>query len=209
MPLERDARVEIVRAAPDRLGPLSELLGRAFVDEPMLRWPLGTHGDLAARFIRAFELQYETLVERGMLWEARDARVARGAALWIPAAAGEAYDASLEASRERIHALTDDGGRRWDRFWEWVEANLPAEPVWHLDAVAVAPPYRGTGIGAALIRFGLERARRERAPAFLETATQGNIAVYRHFGFEVIHHANAPDGGPHVWFMRARPNASN
>ena len=44
----------ITRAAPDRLPVLASLLGRAFVNEPMMRWPLGEHGDVAARFVEQF-----------------------------------------------------------------------------------------------------------------------------------------------------------
>jgi GNAT superfamily N-acetyltransferase len=199
MPAALNASVDIVRAAPDRLAPLSALIGRAFVNEPMMLWPLGTQGDVKRRLIRAFELFNEPLAHQGMLWEAP---TARGAAVWIPAAAGEAYDHALETSREQMHALTDDGGRRWDCFWEWVEANLATEPVWHLDSVAVDTPWRGTGIGGALVRFGLERARADGTPAFLETGNPRNVPYYQHLGFEIVADLDAPNGGPHVWFMR-------
>jgi hypothetical protein len=32
-----------------------------------------------------------------------------------------------------------------------------------------------------------------------------NLSIYTNCGFRVVHHADAPDGGPHVWFMRWEP----
>ena len=194
--------IEITRATPDRLAVLCSLLGRAFVAEPMLQWSMAIHGDVAPRLIKQFELFNETLVDAGMLWEAGSAL---GAAVWIPADAGDAYEEAFEASRAGVHALTDDGGRRWDAFWEWVESHTPDEPVWHLDAVGVEPEARGTGLGAALVRHGLERARADGTPAFLETGTARNVPVYEHFGFRTVEAARAPGGGPKVWFMRWDP----
>jgi GNAT superfamily N-acetyltransferase len=171
----------------------------------MLRWPLGTHGDIAQRFLRQFELFNETLAEEGMLWEAG---AASGAAVWIPPDAGETYDRAFEESRTRIHALTDDGGRRWDTFWDWVESNVPEEPLWHLDAIGVAGASRGTGVGAALIEHGLRLARTDGVAAFLETGTPRNVSYYERFGFRVVDHADAPGSGPTIWFMRWDPSGT-
>ena len=194
--------IEITRAGPERLAALCSLLGRAFIAEPMLQWSMAIHGDVVPRLTKQFELFNETLVDAGMLWEAG---TALGAAVWIPADAGEAYDHAFDASRRAVHALTDDGGSRWDAFWDWVESHLPDEPVWHLDAVAVEPEARGTGVGAALVNHGLERARADGAPAFLETGTARNVPLYEHFGFRTVKATEAPGGGPTIWFMRWDP----
>jgi hypothetical protein len=37
-----------------RLTALATIFGRAFVEEPMVRWPLGSNGDLVERFTRGF-----------------------------------------------------------------------------------------------------------------------------------------------------------
>jgi len=49
---------------------LASVFGRAFVGEPMMRWPLGDHGDIEERFTRCFEYFLEDLVTLGMVWEA-------------------------------------------------------------------------------------------------------------------------------------------
>ena len=193
--------VEITQAAPDRLSVLASVLGRAFVVEPMMRWPLGVHGDIEERITRCFEYFLESLIELGMVWEAGRGT---GAAVWIPP---DQLDAWEEAQRQdsRVYALTEDGGRRWDAFWEWVGSKIPDEPLWHLDSVGVEPKAQGLGIGLALIEFGLARARADDAGVFLETGASRNVPYYERFGFRVVEDADAPGGGPHFWFMRWDP----
>jgi ribosomal protein S18 acetylase RimI-like enzyme len=194
------AAVEITQATPDRLPALADLLGRAFVVEPMMRWPLGVHGDVEERFVRCFEYFLEGVIPAGTVWEAGQAL---GATAWIAPGEMEVWrDAQL--TETRMHDLTDDAGR-YDAFWEWVDSRVPDEPLWFLDSVGVAPHARGRGIGGALIRSGLERAQEDDVDAFLETGNAGNVALYEHLGFRVVEAADGPDGGPRVWFMRWSP----
>jgi GNAT superfamily N-acetyltransferase len=195
------AAVEITQAGPERLPALSDLLGRAFVDEPMMRWPLGVHGDVEERFVRCFQYFLEPLIAAGTVWEAG---TALGAAAWVAPGEMDVWR-DAQVNETRMHALTDDGGRRYDAFWEWVDSRAPDEPLWFLDSVGLAPHARGRGIGGALIRLGLERARTDGVDAFLETGNPRNVPIYEHLGFRVSDAADAPDGGPRVWFMRWSP----
>jgi predicted N-acetyltransferase YhbS len=82
---------------------------------------------------------------------------------------------------------------------------LPPEPHWLLDQIAVEPAAQGRGIGGAMLRFAIKRAERHRLPLCLETAVPGNVPLYGRFGFRVMREADAPIGGPHIWFMRRDP----
>jgi hypothetical protein len=62
--------VEIAQATPDRLPALASVLGRAFVVEPMMRWPLGESDDHEARLVRAFEMFMGDPIRLGLVWEA-------------------------------------------------------------------------------------------------------------------------------------------
>jgi hypothetical protein len=42
-------------------------------------------------------------------------------------------------------------------------------------------------------------------PAFLSTGTPRNVKIYGRSGFRVMDEADAPGGGPHIWFMRRDP----
>ena len=102
-----------------------------------------------------------------------------------------------------MHALTEDGGRRFDAFWSWVDAQRTHE--------SLAPGLgrgrtgvQGRGIGRALIERGLTRARAAGSGVLLE---QEAFVTFRSMsvGFRTCLADDAPDGGPHVWFMRWDP----
>jgi GNAT superfamily N-acetyltransferase len=101
-----------------------------------------------------------------------------------------------QVNEVRMHGLTEDGGRRYDAFRAWVDSKPPEEPLWTLDSVGVEPAAQRRGIGSALVEHGLARAGR--IGVSMET---------ERFGFRVVEHADAPDGGPHISFLRRDPPA--
>lgn len=196
--------VEISSARPDRVPLLAAMLGRAFADDPMIRWPFPAGDDEEAerRTTEMFRVIDERFAEAGWLWEAGDVA---GVALWIPPG-GDAFYVQVERdTRDAIDALTDDGGARYRAFWDWIEEHFPHEPHWYLDHLAVAPEHRAKGFGRALIELGLGFARRDGVPAFLETARPANVRYYERLGFAVVVEEAAPGGGPPLWFMRFEP----
>jgi predicted N-acetyltransferase YhbS len=84
---------------------------------------------------------------------------------------------------------------------------VPSRTVLVLDYIAVDTQRRGSGIGTALIEHGLAFARRDGVTAFLETGRPGNVPYYEGRGFRTYLDEDAPNGGPHIWFMRWDPEA--
>jgi GNAT superfamily N-acetyltransferase len=162
--------MEIRPADSSRLAQIAEIIGRAFVTEPMMAWPLGGRTEsLEERCIRYHQLFLKPLMDRGIIWESADGH---GALVLVPPEEADVLDEALAlVGDSKTHDVTDDGGRRHDLFWEWVGSKIPREPLWHLDSVAVAPDWQGRGIGSALIEFGLEQARKSDTAMVLETGT--------------------------------------
>ena len=189
--------VEVVPAGPERVEALADVFARSFADDPMIRWPLPADG--VEERVRTSFLRFGAgFAELGMLYEAA---AGAGVAAWVAPGQTERMIEMELGTRAAIAATTDDGGARYFALWDWIEETIPDDPQWYLDLIAVAPERRGEGVGAALIRFGLDAARRDGVPATLETARPENVAMYEHFGFRVFHDGDAPGGGPHLWFM--------
>ena len=191
----------VTLATPDRRQALAPIFGRAFVDEPMMRWPMGAQGDLVERFTRCFDCFLQHALPLGIVFESH---AGRGAAVWTPPDHGLAWE-QHPWNHASVHALADDGGRRYEAFWRWVDAHSPTEPLWQLDSIAVDPASQGRGIGRALIEFGLAKAHGDGVGAFLSTGTPRNVGIYAKSGFRVVEEAPYPAGGPRIWFMRWDP----
>ena len=138
----------------------------------------------------------------GVIWVIDDISAA---AVWLAPAEAERFLELERPTRDLIRPLTDDDGVRYDVFWDWLGDHVPDEPCWFLDIVAVDERARGQGRARRLIEHGLTRAHGRGQPAFLETSVSGNVPLYEHLGFRVIERAEAPDGGPALWFMQADP----
>jgi GNAT superfamily N-acetyltransferase len=195
------SRISIRSAGLDRLRVLAAVFGRAFMNEPMMRWPMGETPDPTEQCTQCFAYFLEVALGLGLVWEAGRGK---GAAAWIPPGRLEDWD-SHPWNQPRIHALTGDGGSRYDTFWRWVDAHSPSEELWQLDSIAVDPSVQGRGFGGALIQAGLERARVDGVGAFLSTGTAHNVTIYEHYGFSVVESAKTPGDGPRIWFMRWDP----
>ena len=190
--------ISIVPTTKARLPILAGVLGRAFVHDPMLLWPMADAPDMEARVGQVFAAIYAEFMDRGTMWEAGEGA---GFAHWVPpGGAAETLDGTDEIMAS-VRPLTADDGARYDVLWEWIEARIP-DDVWYLDMIAVDPARQGQGIGTALMRFGLDRASAAGMDAFLETAVEANVAYYERFGFHVVEAGAPVEDGPTIWFMR-------
>jgi ribosomal protein S18 acetylase RimI-like enzyme len=85
-------------------------------------------------------------------------------------------------------------------------AHHPKEPrhayLWFL---GVAPAAQGRGVGSALLRSANARLDAEGLPAYLETATTRNVALYKRHGFKVISEHKARADAPTMWSMWREP----
>jgi len=193
------------RALPAELDGVVRLFAEAFVDDPMITWPLrgARPTGVASMFTVVIDEAYGPMEA---VWVAGvDTARVEGAAVWLAPDQTARFDEIETATRPKIAALTDDGGARYAAFWDWLDSHIPDEPCWFLDILAVREEARGLGLASALVRHGLGLARAAGQPAVLETGNPANVAIYEHLGFRVVERTNAPDGGPAIWFLRADP----
>jgi len=185
----------------EMMGKVAQSWAGAFIDDPMARWGLRTNAGKAdlTELFRALLAEY---IPVGAAWQLADGA---GAAAWLPPSATALFADLEQRTRAAIRPLTPDSGEAYSQFWDWLDEHIPSEPVWVLDVVGVDPALQGLGLGRRLIEHGLAMASADGLAAFLETGNQRNVPYYEHFGFRVIRDADAPSGGPHIWFLRHDP----
>ncbi len=197
-----DPDVAIRQVSPAEVPPLVAVLARAFAGDPMVTWPLITDDDLPARIRAMFEAVDTAFAREGWMLEAADGL---GVMTLLPPGSAAREEALAAEVAPVIAALSPDGGARHDAFWAWVWSMLPDERHWLLDQLAVEPAARGRGIASALIRYAIGPAAADGLPLFLETGVKRNLGLYERHGFRVLAEGDAPDGGPHLWFLRRDP----
>jgi len=76
------------------------------------------------------------------------------------------------------------------------------EPHWHLRLLGVDPRRQSRGLGAALLRHGLERAASTGHAVLLETFSERAVPFYLRNGFDVIVDDVEPTSGIHFVALR-------
>lgn len=193
--------IEVRPARRADVSALSRVLGRAFHDDPVMRW---LQPD-AARRTAALPTFFATVARHHFLASsasevAVSADGVGAAALWDPPGRWQ------QTSREQVAmvpgVLRAFRGRLGAAraLAEQMKAVHPEEPHWYLAIIGSDPAVRGGGFGAALMRSRLQRCDAEGAPAYLESSNPDNVPYYNRFGFEVTGQIVVPDG-PTLWPM--------
>jgi ribosomal protein S18 acetylase RimI-like enzyme len=88
------------------------------------------------------------------------------------------------------------------RFLRWIDRRreeLIPTAHWYLLNLAVRPELQGEGLGSALLLHGVNRARQQGLPCFLETANGRNLPFYEKHGFRMVYEEDPPGGAPRIW----------
>jgi ribosomal protein S18 acetylase RimI-like enzyme len=187
-----------IRVEAEMISPTARALGEGFHDDEIWMW-LIPRGRLLRRVLPRY---YEALIRhvfipRGAAWTTGDAA---GGALWYPPGTGtlnvrEQLSTGLAMLPEGVGSIAK--GLRWERL---IHDNLPSQPHWRLNSLAVKPSAQRSGMGTTLIDPGLRQADADGIGCYLETQRRSNIPFYRRFGFEEIGELSMPRS-PSVWQM--------
>ena len=75
---------------------------------------------------------------------------------------------------------------------------------WYLFILGTEQAAQGQGLGSALLAHMLARVDAAGLPAYLESSSERNLALYGRHGFAVTSEVAIP-GGPRIWPMRREP----
>jgi ribosomal protein S18 acetylase RimI-like enzyme len=196
--------MEVVRLEDSRLGEASDVLARAFQDDPAWVWLIPDAERRRRLLPWLFRVGFD--VTAADVWTTSG--VVRGAARWLPPGrppmrVGPTLKA-LVTTPFRLGAAIGPF-LSYGRAVEALRAEAMPEPHWYLAGIGVDPGARRQGIGGALLAPGIAASERDGVPAVLLTNNEQNLSFYEAHGFRTVREAKTPEDGPHAWAMVRRP----
>jgi ribosomal protein S18 acetylase RimI-like enzyme len=195
--------IEVRPAQKADVRALSATLGRAFYEDPIMKWMLPDDRLRAKGLPRMFAiLTRRQYLAGGGVEVATNGSEIGAATLWGPPP-GPPKESRLDALllMPAFLWVFRSGAQKGQQVAELMKKVHPEEPHWYLMAIGSDPTVRGAGFGQALLRSRLDRCDAEHAPAYLESTKQETVPYYSRFGFEVTGEIKLPDGGPSMWPM--------
>ncbi len=196
---------DLRRVEPADVPGVAALLARAFATNPGMSW---VFRDPATRQDH-LELLFALLLARVWLprGECLTTNDLDGAALWLGPGR---WHLPLADQARLLPRAVRVAGRHTPRMFRGMaltEGRHPTTPQhWYLAVLGVDPSSQGRGFGPHLMAPVLERCDRDRTPAYLETDTEQNVALYERHGFRVTGQLTLPGGdAPTIWLMWRDP----
>ena len=196
--------MEVVRLERDRLGEASDVLARAFQDDPAWVWLLPDAERRERLLPWLFRVGFD--VTAADVWSTPGAIL--GAARWLPPGRPTMrIGPTLRALVTTPFHLGASTGLflSYGRAVEQMRLEVAGGPHWYLAGIGVEPSAQRQGIGAALLQPGIDAAAREGLPAVLLTNNDANLVFYESHGFVVVREGRTPEDGPKAWAMVRNP----
>jgi ribosomal protein S18 acetylase RimI-like enzyme len=195
-----------VQAARGDLAAVAADLSDAFADDVMFDWFLRTDGKRDEARLRFFNF----VIANMTFGPGRIERPAAGgaAAVWMPfeALGPTPLMTELRAVPTLLYATGLARFARLAAIRETMDKHHPMDrPHAYLMFLGVSRAAQGHGVGSRLLKVGTDRCDAAGLPAYLETQTERNIALYRRHGFEVTTENRPRPDAPPLWSMWREP----
>ena len=185
----------------------SEILARAFNEDPMFRYLMPEVEQARVKTLKWFlQMGLRNCQKHNHIYTTSDLQ---GVAAWIPPGKSEM---NIWQTVSMLFALFRKfGWRRLGRCWSLFSTLIErenyemTESYWTLSLLGVAPTHQRQGIGSLLLQPVLEQADREGLPCYLATFTEQAIAFYQKHGFVVLWQGELSGGSPYIWTMKREP----
>jgi GNAT superfamily N-acetyltransferase len=183
--------------------PLSKMLARAFLDDPVASWAWRPD-DLRLKALEHFQAtRIRQLLDGEGVWTSDDLACA---ALW---AAPGRWRSSLAETAQIVPSFFHPR-LLWRSplvglGWMDLERKHPAKPEhWYLAVLGTDTSAQGRGLGSAVLSRMLRQCDEDGIGAFLESSKERNIDFYARHGFRVVDEVRLVRG-PKMWKMWREP----
>lgn len=175
----------------------------AFADDPGLAWLWPDRRDRLRRLPHFFRPIVAGTMRNGVALRSPNADAV---SLWRKPGWIDPGGFELLLNLPSMVVAFSKGGARSRLMRDALKAHRPSfHSWWYLQFIGVRPDVQRSGLGKAVVRAGLDLARAEASPVYVEVMNPQNLGFYRGNGFETVAEFDIPKGGPHVWAMIANP----
>jgi ribosomal protein S18 acetylase RimI-like enzyme len=188
----------VKRAGADDTALVGEILGDAFVGDPVARWitPNPEYPKWCWPVaVSLFWPYYEVYVTENSL----------GAAMWVPPGAKPNIKLSLAMLWDSWRRFGIGSILRLFRLMKMMEKHHPKDNHYYLFAIGVRSESKGQGIGSALLETVLQKCDHEKVGVYLENSNPQNLPFYQRHGFELRSEIALPRNGPSLYLMYREP----
>ncbi len=194
----------LIRLQKWQVEPASEVLARAFIDDPEIVRSVPEQHKRAKLLSSLFRVTLNHGISHGEVYAVSPDM--EGIAIWLPS---QASDITLwtgircgglallfKASWKLLYEMKRD-----DAFASKLRKRLAPFLYWYLAVLGVDPKFQGKGYASRLLQPMLARLEAANLPCYVETSTEEYVQIYQHFGFRVIHEVVLPGSGSRMWAM--------
>lgn len=193
----RAAGVSVRNATWADAAPVSDMLARAFSDDPLIGYLLPDE----ARRTRVLPRVFRLLLKMGL--PHRACHVTNGfesAAFWRPPGAWHVPFWQYIVNGPEMLSVFGSGTLTVMSAMDTIEKRHPKDAHWYLQSIGTDPIKQGKGHAGVIMRHQLAVADAARLPCYLESSKSTNVPIYQAFGFNVTGEITFP-GGPTIWPM--------
>ena len=166
----------------------TEIATEAYRDYPLHNWfTKGTYDEVVSNL--SMKVSFKTMIKDSILYA--DSEEMNGVAAWIPFGYTgiKTLPFLMKGGLKLIfHAGPGIIGRlvSYEEYAMKQKKELTGNYDWYLYNLFVKKDAQGKGIASKLLRPMLQFCDDERMPAYLETNKEANVAIYQHYGFELM-----------------------
>jgi len=197
----------LLKLEKKHIKPVSLMLSRAFKDEFKDIFPDPEERRVKEPIVNEFLIRLDYSYSRAFITSPR----LEGIAIWMHSDKREkrpfwrilTSGAIWQAIRIGIRPLRKM--QAYDQYIKRKQKELVPHKHWYLLALAVDPQHQGKGYASKLLNEMLSYIDEEGLPCYVETEGEKNVAMYQHFGFEVVDEFVVPNTNDKLVAMLRQP----
>jgi len=193
----------LVRLQQSQAKSAGEMLTRAFQDNPLLSYFIPNAIQRGNKLPCMFEFMVRLGISCGEAYVTSSNL--EGVAIWLPPGVNMTLWRMIRSGGLSLFFKLGMKSvlREWsaDQFFASMRKRHTPFPHWYLALLGVEPKFQGKGYASRLLEPMLTRLDERHLPCFLETENERNVAIYQHYGFEVVEKATIPGAGLTSWAM--------